>query len=135
MSLKVNNLSLLCAVLRKTFPPYTGAPVRLFRGASSTEHRNRTYGVSWTADRSTAERFARDYSYFGSVVLETLAPTAAIIAQVPYPEPITDAERQELLREHPALLIQEYHDEREFLVDRRQLETVTVALRIEGAKR
>jgi hypothetical protein len=88
--------------------------------------------VSWTADRGTAERFARDYSHFGSVVLETLAPTAAIIAQVSYPEPVSDAERDELLREHPNLQIDEYHEECEFLVDRRKLEMVTVALRIEG---
>jgi hypothetical protein len=41
-----------------------------------------------------------------------------------YPQPWTDAEREEILREHPNARFDEYHHEREFLVDRRALETV-----------
>src|SRR6516162_10477436 len=111
------------------FPLYTGPAVRLFRGAGFNEFRRRQYSLSWTDDRAAAERFARDYSglLHGSVVLETVAPAAAIIAKIEYPEPWTNSEREEILREHPNTRFDEYHDEREFLVDRRELGTVTVA--------
>jgi hypothetical protein len=48
------------------------------------------------------------------------------------PQPWTDAEREEILREAPNATFDEYHHEREFLVDRRRLETVTVAQRFTG---
>jgi hypothetical protein len=132
LPLKVRSHSLLCKVLRMTFPPYTGPAVRLFRGACFNEHQNRSYSLSWTTDRSTGERFAKDHAFAqcgGNVLLETLAPTAAIITQIKYPEPLTDAEREQLLRQYPGLQIHEFHDEREFLVDRRNLGTITVAQR------
>jgi hypothetical protein len=127
-----------CAALRVMFPPYTGQAAVLFRGASFNEAKRRAYGVSWTKDRTVAERFARNSSELpdGSVILETIAPPAAILAQITYPEPMTDAERQEILREHPYVRFDrsdEYHDEREFLVDRRGLKTVTVLQRLSGA--
>ena len=127
--LKTRNHSILCAALRTMFPLYTGPAVRLFRGAGFNEFRRRQYSLSWTDDRATAERFARDYSglLHGSVVLETVAPAAAIIAKIEYPEPWTNSEREEILREHPNTRFDEYHDEREFLVDRRELGTVTIA--------
>jgi hypothetical protein len=129
--LKVRSHSILCAALRVMFSPYVGPAVQLFRGAGFTEAKRRCYSLSWTVDRVTAERFARDYSALssGSVVLETIAPPAAIIAQVSYPEPLTGAEREEILRAHPNAQISEYHDEREFLVDRRRLERIIVAQR------
>ena len=101
--LKVRNYSILCAALRVMLPPYTGPAVRLFRGACFNEVQRRQYSVSWTDDRSVAERFARDYSEMahGSVILETSAPPAAIIGQMEYPGPLTDAEREEFLHEHP----------------------------------
>ena len=109
------------------FPPYAGPAVRLFRGAGFNEHRKRQYSLSWTHDRTVAEQFARDYSELpdGSVILETIAPPAAIITQIQYPEPYTEAEREEMLRE--SISFDEYHHEREFLVDRRELGTVTIA--------
>jgi hypothetical protein len=66
----------------------------------------------------------------GSAILETVAPPGAIIAQIAYPEPWTDSERKEILHEYPNTNFNEYHDEREFLVDRRGLETVTVVQRL-----
>jgi hypothetical protein len=133
--LKVQSHSVLCAALRVMFPPYTGPAIRLFRGASCNEVRGRRYSLSWTDDRATAERFARGYSQVphGGVILETIAPPTAIIAQMEYPEPWTNAEREEILREHPNVTFNEYHDEREFLVDRRGLGTVTVVQRFTGA--
>ena len=132
--LGIRNHSVLCAALRVMFPPYTGPAVQLFRGARFNEARRRQYSLSWTDDRAAAERFARDYSgmLHGSVILETIAPPAAIIAQMEYPQPWTDAEREEILREAPNATFDEYHHEREFLVDRRRLETVTVAQRFTG---
>jgi hypothetical protein len=118
---QVNNHRLVCAALRVMLPPYTGPAVRLFRGAGFNEHRKRQYSLSWTEDYATAERFARDYSvmHSGSVILETVAPPAAIIAKVKYPEPYTEAEREEMRLGN--IRFDEYHEEREFLVDRRGL--------------
>jgi hypothetical protein len=123
---------LLCRALRVMFPPYTGPAVRLFRGEWSGEAPQ--YGLAWTDDYATAERFARDYSELpsGSVILETVAPPAAIIAKMEYPDPVTDAEREEILREHPNTDFNEYHDESEFVVDYRELQVVTVVQRFNG---
>jgi hypothetical protein len=45
-----------------------------------------------------------------------------------YPDPVTDAEREG----HPNTHFNEYHDEREFVVDYRGLEVVTVVQRFNG---
>jgi hypothetical protein len=75
--------SALLEALRLLFIPYQGPAVRLFRGAAAYEARARKfYGPSWTTDIEEADRFARQYQYAsgGSVVLETLASSEAIIS-------------------------------------------------------
>lgn len=72
----------------------------------------------------------------GSVLLETLAPSAGIICAVDYPKPQTQAEIEKLKRGHPNVAVSEFHEEREYVVDRRHLNAVTVVRRyaqIEGA--
>jgi hypothetical protein len=106
----VTNDLLLCDALRNILPPYQGGPVLLFRGESWSNHRRRTYGLSWTDDRVVAESFAnnkRKFFYEGTTVLETLAPPEAIICV-------------------PRLCIDDLpHDvEAEYLVDRRRLRSV-----------
>jgi hypothetical protein len=72
----------------------------------------------------------------GSVPLEPLAPRAAIICAIDYPPPLTHDEIHDLRREYPnlvndGLVIDEFHDEREYVVDRRYLNAVTVVRRYE----
>jgi hypothetical protein len=71
-------------------PGYKGGALRLFRGASAGERRRAVYGVSWTSNLSAAEDFAESYRVFpgGSVVLETVAQSEAIISAVEYPSPV-----------------------------------------------
>jgi hypothetical protein len=57
---------------------YTGPPIRVYRGTSKKEHRNRTYGFSWSTQCSVARNFANLRGTNG-VVLETFAPASAII--------------------------------------------------------
>lgn len=82
--LQANNHPLVCAAARVMLPAYTGPAVRLFRGACLNEHRRRAYSLSWTAEIDEAEFFAKERQEWsgGSVVLETLAPPAAIICQI-----------------------------------------------------
>ena len=122
---EVDDHPLVCAVARVMLPAYAGPAVRLFRGACLLERQRRVYGVAWTADIAVAESFAKDYQEDlpgGSVVLETLAPSAAIICKMSYPEPFTAEERAANARAH----FEEFHDEREHIVDRRLLKAVTV---------
>ena len=120
-------------------PPYRGPAVRLYRGAGACERRHHSYGMSWTTDATAAERFAlvRQQQHWngGSVVLETLAPAAAIICAVDYQKPFT----VETLNRHcPELSPQEiqefvddpgFHNEREYIVDSRRLGAVNVIRR------
>lgn len=71
---EVDDHRTMCAAARVLLPRYQGPAVRLFRGAWIGERRRRIYGLSWTAEVSEAERFARDRQGWegGSVVLETL---------------------------------------------------------------
>jgi hypothetical protein len=137
LPLTVGDHRALCDAARILLPPYHGPAVRLFRGAAAGERRRRIYGLSWTPDMAIAERFARERQQWdgGSVVLETLAPPAAIICSVDYPEPFTV---EELKREFPGLAqqtiekladSQSFHEEREYVIDRRHLGAVTVASR------
>ena len=136
LSLTVGDHRALCDAARILLPRYQGPAVQLFRGAGAGERRRRIYGLSWTPDIAIAERSARERQRWdgGSVLLETLAPPAAIICAVEYPEPFTV---EELKREFPGLSQrtietlagQGYHDEREYVVDRRRLGAVTVARR------
>ncbi|QAU44197.1 hypothetical protein [Bradyrhizobium guangzhouense] len=110
----VNNDVLLIDTLRNLLPPYRGGEVRLFRGDSAFNRRRRTYGMSWTVDRIVAESFAEGNASMydgGTVVLETLAPSTAIIC-VPHDH-----------IEHA------YAGEVEYLVDRRRLGDVNLVKR------
>jgi hypothetical protein len=118
---RIENNRMLCRVLRVLMRQYKGdEELRLFRGAGAGELRRRAYGISWTENLSAAEEFAEGYRVHpgGSVVLETVAPPAAIIAAVEYPSPMTEAEKAEL---PPNVKVVEYHEEREYLVERRLL--------------
>ena len=108
----------------------SGRKLRLFRGAGASERRRGVYGISWTSSLSTAQDLAESYRVWrgGSVVLETTAPPAAIITAIEYPPPITEAEKLELGLP-PTTNVVEWHDECEFLVDRRQLGHVKVLRR------
>jgi hypothetical protein len=131
LSFIVNNQPLLCAAARAMSPPYAGPAIRLFRGAVWLERQRRGYGLSWTDDIAAAEDFAKGYQVWpgGSVVLETLAPPEAIICKMPYAEPLSEEKRAEILGDHPNAHFPEYHDEREYVVDRRQLTRVKVVQR------
>jgi hypothetical protein len=110
--LKIGNDFLAIAGLRVLLPSYSGPDVHLFRGETFYARRRRTYGMSWTEDIATAIKFANDprrLSIGGSVVLETIAPSTAIIAAT--------------------YMIDDPYKEREYLVDRRQLKSVKVVYR------
>ncbi len=124
MAPAVGDHRLVVAVARKLLTPYCGPAVRLFRGTHRQERQWHQYGLSWTADRVAAERFAEPIHGSDGVVLETLALPPAIIHQMNYPKPITDQERAGILRECPDAHFDEYHDEREYLVDRKFLTAV-----------
>jgi hypothetical protein len=124
----------LCRALRVLMPGYKGEALRLFRGANALERRRAAYGVSWTSNLTVAEQFAEDYCGWsgGSVVLETLASPEAIICAVEYPPPMTEAEKVELGLS-PDMKIIEYHQESEYLIDRRLLGPVKVLKRYRQA--
>jgi hypothetical protein len=145
--LRADSHAILCAALRAMTPVYTGRrPLPLFRGTAWKEHARWQYGLSWTASRSVARDFARNYRDIrkslrsrgvddpglDGVVVKTMAPPAAIVCRMKYPPPVTNAERAELAFEHPNAEIVERHHEREYLVDRRALKTVTVVERLTG---
>lgn len=96
--------------LRFLLPNYTGPALRLFRGDGFRNRCNRTYGLSWTADRETAQRFAEKgmwrHTMGGSVLLEAMVDPAAIVAS-----------------------LADLYGEQEYLVDRRKLGTVSVVER------
>lgn len=132
LPLRVGDNRVLCDAARILLPRYRGSTVRLFRGAGTTERRRRTYGVSWSTDVAVAERFAEERRVMdcGSVLLETLAPPKAIICEIQYPEPFTQEEIETFKREHPEGETSEYHEEREYIVDRRYLNAVKVVRRL-----
>jgi hypothetical protein len=112
LPLTVRDHRALCTAARVLLPPYSGPPLRLFRGASANERRRRTYGISWTSDLEIADNFAQERRCWngGSVLLETVAPREAIICA------ISEASGN-------------LYDEREFAVDRRDLHAVRVVRR------
>jgi hypothetical protein len=132
LPLRVGDNRALCRAARVLMPRYRGPAVRLFRGTDASERRRRLYGMSWSADVSIAERFARERQVHdgGSVLLETLAPSAAIICVVDYPKPFTKQEIARIKREHPHVHMIEYHEEREYVVDRQFLNRVAVCVDI-----
>ena len=110
--LRIGNDFLAIAGLRVLLPSYSGPDIHLFRGETFYARCRRTYGMSWTEDIAIAIKFANDPRRLcvgGSVVLETVAPSAAIIATT--------------------YTIDDPYKEHEFLVDRRQLKTVKVVYR------
>ena len=96
--------------LRVMLPKYEGPAMLLYRAESFRNRSRRTYGLSWTSSADIAHSFAENgfYRTFdgGSMLLETLAPPAAIICA-------------------PSLIDLRY-GEKEYIVDRRHLTVVTV---------
>lgn len=132
--LSVGDDLMLISALRLLCPPYEGKAARLFRGALADERRRRLYGLSWTTSIDIAERFAeRTPDLYERIVIETHAPAEAIIAKVDYPEPLTPAEVQKINRDHPGVIINQYHKESEYLLDRRRLMSVKVVRRYPAA--
>ena len=123
----VDNHPALCKTLRILIPKYTGDGLRLYRGASALERRRAAYGISWTSSLSAAQQFAEDYRDWpgGSVVLEADARSEAIIGMMQYPPPLTEADKAELGLS-PDARVTEYHQECEYLVDRRLLGPIKV---------
>ena len=103
---------LLCDALRVLMPPYRGPALQLYRGEIAHNRRCRTYSVAWTASREVADSFAQGIMRTcqgGSVVIETVAPPAAIICRIPHSS--------------------DRYSEREYLVDRRHLDGARVVTR------
>lgn len=113
LPLKVGDRRALAQALRVLMPSsYSGPALKLYRGAGARERRCRLYGFSWTTnleiarDKFAAERRVRTG---GSVVLETTAPSEAIL----------------LVRED-----ENYYDEGEVVVDPFKLSRVRVVERL-----
>jgi hypothetical protein len=128
LGLRCDSNLMLCRALRVLMPAYKGPEMKLYRGASALERRRRAYGASWTSSLSAAEKFAQDYRVWpgGSVVLETVAAPEAIISAVEYPPPLTEAEKADF---PPNVTVTEFHEEVEYLVDRRLLGRVEVRVK------
>ena len=63
----------LVRALRVVLPPYEGPGLRLWRGEWALNQRHRTFGLSWTSHRETAQAFAeghKDEAIGGMVLLE-----------------------------------------------------------------
>jgi hypothetical protein len=94
--------------LRVMLPPYEGPPVTLYRGDNALRARRDRCGMAWTRDIETARRFAQHERNLarlgGGVVLEALAPAAAIVSA--------------------SHLSGDHYDEDEFIVDRRLLRSI-----------
>jgi hypothetical protein len=76
----------LLDALRRLLPPYQGPALVLYRGETWREFSVQSYGMCWTSSRECAETFAcalnAEYPD-GGVLIETFAPTDAIISQAP----------------------------------------------------
>ena len=68
------------------------------------------------------------------MLLETVASPDAIICAVDYPQPPTAHEVASVRKEHPNISIDDlqFHEEREYVIDRRLLGTVTVVRRYQA---
>ena len=100
---------LLIEALRKLLPPYGGSDKTLYRGESMPNRKRRTYGPSWTPLQYVARSFAEVFHCYadgGAVLLKARVPKANIIAK--------------LNKGYDPL------QEREYLVDRRDLKDVYV---------
>ena len=108
----VSNDLILADAYRLLLPPYTGPGLRIYRGDSARNRRHRTYGIAWSTDINVAGSFAEKIcaeTERESVVLETHAPSAAIICAP---------------KEHDNRF-----GEDEYLVDRRRLKFIKVIKR------
>ena len=114
LPLAIRNRRALANALRVLMPAtYKGKPLKLYRGAISTERRRRIYGFSWTTDAAVALKFAVHWAHpefkTEDVLLETLAPPEAIL----------------LIRKP-----EDYYDEGEVVVDPFRLGKVKLVERI-----
>jgi hypothetical protein len=113
-SLKIGNRRVLADALHVLMPPSADqGSLKLYRGAGWRERRGPAYGFSWTQRREIAASFAdhwrQDADGGGGVILETIAPSEAIL----------------LIRE-----AEDYYDEGEVVVDPFRLGAVSVAERL-----
>ena len=106
---------LLADALSVLLPFYQGEAMRLWRGSTAWGRRRSVYGLAWSRSKSVADAFARGAAQRypdGSVLLETVAPAAAIICIVPHSD---------------------LRGEKEVLVDHRHLTAVQVVSRYHTA--
>jgi hypothetical protein len=107
--LAIDDDLLLIEALRKLLPPYGGSDMTLYRGECMPNRKRRTYGPSWTSSKNVARDFAEIFhrcSDGGAVLLKARVPKVNIIAK--------------LNKGYDPL------QEREYLVDRRNLKDVYV---------
>lgn len=105
----------LLALLWAMLPRYVGPPRTLYRSEFAFNVVTREFGVSWTSSIDTARRFStgsRCTFPGGLAIVETRAPSDAIIARVP--------RKSDRLQKH----------QHEFIVDRRKLGQVKVVKRV-----
>lgn len=120
-TLRSDDKHALFDALRVLFMPYHGSGVRLFRGAVAHEALARSfYRPSWSADIEKADEYARhkQIEFGGSLLLETLAPPEAIISAPGNNGIYLENMSGERL-----------YNEREYIVDARRLQRVTVVRR------
>lgn len=111
LPLRVGSRRVLAGALRLLLPGgYYGEPLVLFRGAGGMEGIKRSYGFSWTTDRTIARKFAERWRDPNGVVFETLAPPNAVL----------------LIRKP-----ENHYDEGEVVVDPFRLKRVRVVERLE----
>lgn len=79
---QVANDRALVQFLRKVLPPYSGAPLVLFRGESRERFLAGRIGLSWSTDQGVAEMFAGGLnSVGGGLVLRAAFDQGGIIAE------------------------------------------------------
>jgi len=74
----------LLDALRRLLPAYDGPKVRLYRGEPWKDFSVQHHGICWSSDRQAATIYARGLNAMpggGGVLIETIAPTDAIISQ------------------------------------------------------
>jgi hypothetical protein len=76
--------TVLLDALRRLLPAYDGPMVRLYRGEPWKDFSVQRHGISWSGDQQAATIYARGLNAMpggGGVLIETIAPTDAIISQ------------------------------------------------------
>ena len=127
LGLRVDDNRILCHALQFLMPGFKAKRCGCFAGPARASGDGRpmaSYGHRAFRRPRNLRKVPRLPG--GSVVLETVARPEAIISIVEYPPPMTEAEKAEL---PPGVTVVEYHEEREYLVERRLLGPVEVLRR------